>query len=661
MALSVNTKMTDTGSGNSGYAPEARGVSKATNNSNPKTVATTGTASGGTAAKTATTTKAQDRAEAQSPAGLKANAQGKGSTSTSAKKSTGSGSTIPQYTDTGTGNAKPASPAVAGNANGTFVAGEGSSFSGSSGVNGGLDPFSGWSQQVRQLQDAEAAKAAASKAASIVKPGQQAAASGSGPVNMTDTGTSTNYGRSGVVASGEEAVFPSGTPSPFTPASAGGKTTPGWAGGSQFGGIASDLANDPQWQEKQAFNEAYAAAQAAYAPNAEQERFATDAARYSAEQRAQREREAAAEDIQTPSSPLGTGNPKSTKNLPGGTSDAGGSGGGGSGGSGGSGGGGSGGSGGTGGSGAGGTGGSTGTGAGGSGGTGAGGDVGAGIGTGAGVGTGVAGTTGGLGGETAPYELPTIEGPNPERIDQVDTTELRDMLQQIIDTQKQQSEQAIDYNVQKETDALNRAMEDAATQYQTQRSQIAADERQALDNQALYAEARGDRGGIGEAQYNSIQAAANQNRRAVNDAQVKLSTDTARQISDLRAQGEFEKADQLLSLTQSYLSQLMSLEQWALQANLGVDEFNSQLQQWVDEYNLNVQQYLTDLDLSAANLTGMFSNGNLTRASQNQILETLASAGSALLNAGVVPSAQQLQAMGMTEEQAKAYIKKIKK
>ena len=105
----------------------------------------------------------------------------------------------------------------------------------------------------------------------------------------------------------------------------------------------------------------------------------------------------------------------------------------------------------------------------------------------------------------------------------------------------------------------------------------------------------------------------------------------------------------------------MNLEQWALQANLGVDEFNSQLQQWVDEYNLNVQQYLTDLDLSAANLTGMFSNGLLTRASQNQILDTLSSAGSALLNAGVVPSAQQLLAMGMTEDQAKAYIKKRKK
>lgn len=258
-----------------------------------------------------------------------------------------------------------------------------------------------------------------------------------------------------------------------------------------------------------------------------------------------------------------------------------------------------------------------------------------------------------------PYQLPTIDGPNPERIEHVDTTELRNLLQQIMDSQAQQGGAQIDRSVEQGVNELNRAMEDAALQYQAQRDQATADELRALDNQALYAEARGDRGGIGEAQYGSIQAAAAQNRRAVNDAQVKLGTDTARQIADLRSQGEFQKADQLLSLTQNYLSQLMSLEQWALEANLGVDEFNSRLQQWVDEYNLNVQQFLTDLDLSAAQLTGVFANGNQTAATRQRLNESLASSGSALLSAGILPSRQQLEAMGMTETQAKAYIRKM--
>jgi hypothetical protein len=264
-----------------------------------------------------------------------------------------------------------------------------------------------------------------------------------------------------------------------------------------------------------------------------------------------------------------------------------------------------------------------------------------------------------LGMEYNPYTLPDLPEANPERLEHVDTTDLRNMLQQIVDAQKTQSQNQIDRGVEQGVNELNRAMEDAAAQYQTQRDQATAEEMQALDNQALYAEARGDRGGIGEAQYASIQAAAAQNRRAVNDAQVKLGTDTARQISDLRSQGEFEKADQLLTITQNYLSKLMSLEQWALEANMSVDEFNSRLQQWVDEYNLNAQKYLTDLDLSTAQLTGAFANGNRTLAAQNQLRESLANSGSALLSAGVMPSKEQLEAMGMTATQAKAYIARM--
>lgn len=261
-------------------------------------------------------------------------------------------------------------------------------------------------------------------------------------------------------------------------------------------------------------------------------------------------------------------------------------------------------------------------------------------------------------GKPQAYKLPTVDGPNPERLEHVDTSTLVDMLQQIIDAQRKQTEQRTDNTVEQGIKDLNRALEDAAKQYDTQRNQVAADEAMALDNQALYSEARGDRGGVGQAQYTSIQNTAAMNRRAVNDAQVKLSTDTARQIEDLRAQGEFEKADNLLSLTQSHLSQLMNLEQWAMQTNLGVDEFNSQLQQWADEYNLRVQEYLTNLDLSAAQLTGMFSDGTRTAEAQERLNTALAQSGNALLQAGIMPTAQQLRAMGMTADQARLYIKR---
>lgn len=260
--------------------------------------------------------------------------------------------------------------------------------------------------------------------------------------------------------------------------------------------------------------------------------------------------------------------------------------------------------------------------------------------------------------EPKPYEPPDLPDPDPKWLEHIDTKDMEDMLQQISDSQKEQSQNAIDYNVKQGIDNLNRAMEDAAQQYQTERDQVAADEATALDNQALYAEARGDRGGIGAAQYASIQNNAAQNRLAVNQAQTKLATDTARQVEDLRAQGEFQKADELLSITQSYLSQLMSLKQWATETNLSVDEFNSKLQQWVDEFKMSAQQFLTNTELSAAGLTGMFADGSRTLAAQNELINALATSGNALLQAGIMPTKQQLNAMGMTEAQAQLYLAK---
>ena len=65
-------------------------------------------------------------------------------------------------------------------------------------------------------------------------------------------------------------------------------------------------------------------------------------------------------------------------------------------------------------------------------------------------------------------------------------------------------------------------------------------------------------GRIGLAQYNAVQNAAEENRLAVDAAQIKMATDTDRQIEDLRTQGEFAKANQVLEISQAYLQQLMS-------------------------------------------------------------------------------------------------------
>jgi len=225
-----------------------------------------------------------------------------------------------------------------------------------------------------------------------------------------------------------------------------------------------------------------------------------------------------------------------------------------------------------------------------------------------------------------------------------------------------EAELKADYAVSRGVNELTRAEQDAQQQFQTQRNQVDAAAARATDNQALYNERRGDRGGIGAAQYDAIANAAAQNQLTINQAQTKLSTDTARQIADLRAQGEFQKADSLLQLSQTYLSQLIDIQQWAAQFNLSVDEFNKEIEKWNLNYEMDVAQLLGNyrgqrtlagqsLDLQAqaqafdqsyreASLTGYY-NGSPTMAMQAQLAE----AGVALAQMGIMPSQSQMAAM----------------
>ena len=199
--------------------------------------------------------------------------------------------------------------------------------------------------------------------------------------------------------------------------------------------------------------------------------------------------------------------------------------------------------------------------------------------------------------------------------------------------------------------ALRDNQTEANAGFQTQRDQIAADEQKALDNQVLYAEARGDRGGIGQTQYGGIQNTAANNRRAVNSAQVQLASDTNRQIADLRAKGEYEKADKVLQISQNYLSQLINLENWADEQNVGIDEFNSKIAEWENEYRLSVGKYLTDTELKAAEAAGTFPNGAMTQQAKDAKYDRYANSGKAMMSAGIVPSEEQLSSMGWTPEQ----------
>jgi len=241
--------------------------------------------------------------------------------------------------------------------------------------------------------------------------------------------------------------------------------------------------------------------------------------------------------------------------------------------------------------------------------------------------------------------------PDIEPVEKYDTTQLETILRESLDAAQKQSEKTVDYGVKTSAEDLNRALENAQTEYQTTRNQIDLNERQAMDNSALYAETRGDRGGIGQSQYDSIQNSAAQSRLALNNAQTQAASDTARQVADLRAQGEFEKADQMLQLTQDYLAKLMTLKQWGAEYNLSVDQMNTALEEWKADYERAMLQFRTETALNEAQLTGYY-NGQRTLAGQEYDLEQLSSKVSALVNAGVTVDPRLLMQMGYSYSEA---------
>lgn len=261
---------------------------------------------------------------------------------------------------------------------------------------------------------------------------------------------------------------------------------------------------------------------------------------------------------------------------------------------------------------------------------------------------------------------PEIDPAQIDRVNKYDKTELVDLLSRQIEAARQQYNTQIDNSMDTQARDLNRALADAQSQFQTQQNQVSANEMNALDNAALYAEARGDRGGIGQAQYNSVQNTAAQNRLAVSQAQTKLATDTARQISDLRAQGEFERADKMLATTQQYLSELRQIEEYAANYNLSVDQINTAIAEWEYDYEQAVRQFRTNTELSLVELTGAFSNGMPTYQASQTLLGNTAQLALSLIEAGVKPtqlSRDQLAALneyyGMGQTSINSYYKRV--
>ncbi len=239
--------------------------------------------------------------------------------------------------------------------------------------------------------------------------------------------------------------------------------------------------------------------------------------------------------------------------------------------------------------------------------------------------------------QTPQIQAADVPAASVQKVGHVDVSPQKENLRQQTEALKEQAVGRIDRATEQSIAEVQKSASDQLPDLQNARNAIDLNEAKALDNQVLYAEARGDRGGIGKEQYAGIQNQAAQNRLAVNTAQLQLTKDTANQIAELRSKGEYEKADKLLDITQNYLSSLNDLEQWANEQNISIDEFNSKIDQWMADYNLEAAKYKTDVDVQNARL-------------QQDAYDRTAQIGRAMLSAGITPSAEMLSAMNMTPQ-----------
>lgn len=227
------------------------------------------------------------------------------------------------------------------------------------------------------------------------------------------------------------------------------------------------------------------------------------------------------------------------------------------------------------------------------------------------------------------------------------------MLNQWLEDAKKHQEAAADHAVEQGVSQLEQAQKEAEERFQVRQDQVEREERNALDNHALYMEARGDRGGIGHAQHGSIQAQAMRDRQEVNQARMDLASDTAQKIADLRAQGEFQKADALMSLTQDYLGRLTSIYQWQQEQQLDEDKFKAQLEQWNREFEIKVAEMMGSYQDKPTLEAQKYEKENerYEQQAQREKQELLVKLGLAALEQGIRPSPSQQQALGWSDSQ----------
>jgi hypothetical protein len=169
-------------------------------------------------------------------------------------------------------------------------------------------------------------------------------------------------------------------------------------------------------------------------------------------------------------------------------------------------------------------------------------------------------------------------------------------------------------------------------QYAALLRQAKKDQTEAKETESGLEKSSGNRQNIGHSQYSAIDQTYDTQRAAIRQAKGKLQTDTARQLSDLQAQGAYGKTDAALSTQQEVLQKTREDDQRVDENLRGNYEYQVGLQR-EDEETARTQ---TETERS-----------------------WLRNLGEMLLSKGVMPTADALNAMGIDQGTAQTYINAV--
>ena len=184
---------------------------------------------------------------------------------------------------------------------------------------------------------------------------------------------------------------------------------------------------------------------------------------------------------------------------------------------------------------------------------------------------------------------------------------------------------AIDTAVENAVSDANAYQDISMAGYGDLRDVAAKDYAEAIATRDAIEANNGNRGGLGHAQYGSIESAYNARLGELSEAEENLRTQTVRAVADARSAGDYAKADAILSSAQSKFQAI----------------YEEQMR--IDENMRSNYEWQTEIDQEDKDIQAEYEENE---KAWNR------SMGEALLKAGIIPGDQMLADMGISKTYA---------